>query len=491
MSIVTKDTIKTICEINGITNVDDEVLNFLSRDVEYRLREVSYEAKKFMDHGKRSKLSSDDINNSLKVKNIESLYGYGFKDPLNFVRVSGISGLNDKGLYYLEDKELNFKDVISSPLPNIPRESNLQLHWLAIEGVQPQTPQNPIIKSSEEVEKMNLERSKVKSDKDNVKIKPSVRHTLSKEAQEYYLRVTEIIKDLNPSNEIKNTDKMEEVNEIDSPFYNLSERIELRDPKFLVVISSIGEDPGLHQLVPYFSRFIASEVANQLHNLPLLLRLMRVVEALLKNPYIRIELYLHQILPAIISCMVAKRVCEDESENHWELRDYAADLVGKICYKYGKYYKDLRPRITKNLLHAFLDPNKALTTHYGAIKGLSSLGTNSIQLVLIPNIAAYIKLIKPKLESENPQEKNCAMKCYETLLEICGNFFRTTAEQYLSIKKNTSMEQNEFVSLKKLIESQEIDNVIERYKELVQIFGEPLLLYMNEDLLSIFNDQQI
>jgi len=89
------------------------------------------------------------------------------------------------------------------------------------------------------------------------------------------------------------------------------------------------------------------------------------------------------------------------------------------------------------------------------------------------------------------KKKNCAMKCYETLLEICGNFFRTTAEQYLSIKKNTSMEQNEFVSLKKLIESQEIDNVIERYKELVQIFGEPLLLYMNEDLLSIFNDQQI
>ena len=40
-------------------------------------------------------------------------------------------------------QEVDFGDVISAALPACPRDISLQLHWLAIEGVQPAIPQNP------------------------------------------------------------------------------------------------------------------------------------------------------------------------------------------------------------------------------------------------------------------------------------------------------------------------------------------------------------
>jgi len=41
-------------------------------------------------------------------------------------------------------------------------------------------------------------------------------------------------------------------------------------------------------------------------------------------------------------------------------------------------YHNLQSRLTKTLLHAFLDPSKAMTQHYGAIQGLSALGPSVV-----------------------------------------------------------------------------------------------------------------
>lgn len=89
-----------------------------------------------MKHGKRTKLTSEDINNSLRLRNLETLYGYSSKEPLHFQKAS-------KDLYYIDDKEIDFQDILSKPLPKIPRDSSLGTHWLSIEGTQPPIPQNP------------------------------------------------------------------------------------------------------------------------------------------------------------------------------------------------------------------------------------------------------------------------------------------------------------------------------------------------------------
>jgi hypothetical protein len=110
-------------------------------------------------------------------------------------------------------------------------------------------------------------------------------------------------------------------------------------------------------------------------------------------------------MPAILTCLVGKRLCEKPTENHWELRDYCATLVSYICRRFGTAYKTLQPRITKTLLHAFLDPTKPLTTHYGAVVGLSALGIYVIQLLLLPNIASYHRLLESELSPSNPNQQ--------------------------------------------------------------------------------------
>jgi hypothetical protein len=52
-------------------------------------------------------------------------------------------------------------------------------------------------------------------------------------------------------------------------------------------------------------------------------------------------------------------------------------LTSKLC-RFGHVYHNLQPRVTRTLLHAFLDPTKALPQHYGAIQGLAALGPSVV-----------------------------------------------------------------------------------------------------------------
>lgn len=54
-----------------MTNLSEDYLAALAQDTEYRVREVIQEASKFMIHGKRTKLSVEDVNYALEARNVE------------------------------------------------------------------------------------------------------------------------------------------------------------------------------------------------------------------------------------------------------------------------------------------------------------------------------------------------------------------------------------------------------------------------------------
>ncbi|KAH9294356.1 hypothetical protein KI387_040438, partial [Taxus chinensis] len=68
------------------------------------------------------------------------IYGFASEDPLKFKKAVGHADL-----FYVDDKDLEFKDVIEAPLPKTPLETAVVVHWLAIEGVQPAIPENPTV----------------------------------------------------------------------------------------------------------------------------------------------------------------------------------------------------------------------------------------------------------------------------------------------------------------------------------------------------------
>ncbi|XP_009765069.1 transcription initiation factor TFIID subunit 6-like isoform X1 [Nicotiana sylvestris] len=386
MSIVPKETIEVIAQSIGISNLSPDVLPALAADVEYRIREIMQEAIKCMRHSKRTTLSTDDVDSALTLRNVEPIYGFASGDPLRFRRAAG-----HKDLFYIEEKDVEFKDVIEAPLPKAPLDTALFAHWLAIEGVQPAIPENPPLEAL--APPADNRKSEYKEDGVPVDLKIPVKHVLSRELQLYYDKITELT--VNKSN----------------------------SPLFKEALASLATDPGLHPLVPYFTYFVADEVARNLNNFDLLFALMRLVWSLLQNSHLHIEPYLHQSMPSVMTCLVAKRLGNKFSDNHWQLRDFTAKLVALICRRYGHVYHSLQPRITKTLLHAYLDPTKALPQHYGAIQGLAALGSGVVRLLVLPNLEAYLRLLEPEMQLEkqkNEMKRHEAWRVYGALMSAAG-----------------------------------------------------------------------
>ena len=104
-------------------------------------------------------------------------------------------------------------------------------------------------------------------------------------------------------------------------------------------------------------------------------------------------------MPIIATLLVTKTLSTSPASPHWALRRRAASLLQHLTSRYGQTYHTLIPRITRTLYRAFMDPSKALTTHYGAILGLAELGHSVIKETLIPNIPRYMSLLGPVIES--------------------------------------------------------------------------------------------
>uniref|UniRef100_A0A0C9RR19 TSA: Wollemia nobilis Ref_Wollemi_Transcript_21826_2045 transcribed RNA sequence n=1 Tax=Wollemia nobilis TaxID=56998 RepID=A0A0C9RR19_9CONI len=387
MSILPKETIEVIAQSIGINNLSPDAAQALAPDVEYRLREIMQESIKCMRHSKRTILTTDDVNSALSLRNVEPVYGFASEDPLRFKKAVG-----HPDLFYIDDKDLEFKDVIEAPLPKTPLDTALLVHWLAIEGVQPAIPENPTVGALG----VPPENKKTEHEKDYglpIDVKLPVKHVLSRELQLYFEKITELI-----------------VTQADTTLFNEA-------------LVSLSTDSGLHPLVPYFTQFIADEVTRSLGDFSLLFALMRVVRSLFHNPHIHIELYLHQLMPSVVTCLVSKKLGRGFSQNHWELRDFTADIIALICRRFGHVYHNLQPRLAKTLLHAFLDPNKALTQHYGAIRGLAAMGSCVVRLLILPNLEPYLKLLEPEmvLESQkNEVKRHEAWRVYGALLHASG-----------------------------------------------------------------------
>jgi transcription initiation factor TFIID subunit 6 len=91
------------------------------------------------------------------------------------------------------------------------------------------------------------------SGNENVNVKPMVKHILSKELQLYFEKVCGAF--------------LDEAN----GEYRLS------------AFASLKEDPGLHQLIPYFVQFISEKVTHNLKDLFVLTQMMHMTEALIQN----------------------------------------------------------------------------------------------------------------------------------------------------------------------------------------------------------------
>jgi transcription initiation factor TFIID subunit 6 len=159
--------------------------------------------------------------------------------------------------------------------------------------------------------------------------------------------------------------------------------------------------------VPYFVRFAQEEVATSLKNLPRLTAVVAATRALVSNPHVHVELYLHQLMPSVVTCLVAKKLGGGEGPlgdrgDHCALRERAAETMALVCSKFGEQYPTIQPRITRTLVKALLDPAKPLATHYGAVVGLAALGPRVTRLLILPHLRQILETLEPELAEGDP-----------------------------------------------------------------------------------------
>ncbi|CAI5527988.1 unnamed protein product [Closterium sp. Naga37s-1] len=413
MSVVPRESVQVAAHSIGIASLGDDVAAALAPDVEYRMREiiqaraecgrmgrgwaghgwgrreydgagagrgrvrayaqpfiVAEEAVKCMRHSRRTTLTTADIAAALSLRNVEPLFGLAAADSVRFRRAVGHSDV-----VFLHDPTLPLSQVVEARVPCAPADVSVAPHWLAVDGTQPATPENAPPAGIPAAAAVKAEAGRAAEGGTQraaggagggagggevVEVKLPVKHVLSKELQLYFERVTELVL-------LTARPPAPAASSVPTPGGQ-------QHSVLCHALRSVAVDAGLHALLPYFVHFIADEVMRSLDDCLLLGSLMRLARALLLNPHLHMEPYLHQLMPAMVTCVVAKRLGERQHHAHWHLRAFTAALLALICHRFGRAYASLQPRLTRTLLHTLLDPKRSLPQHFGAIRALTALG---------------------------------------------------------------------------------------------------------------------
>ena len=81
-----------------------------------------------------------------------------------------------------------------------------------------------------------------------------------------------------------------------------------------------------------------------------------------------------------------------------------------ITKKYAKTSHTLKPRLARTCLKHFLDPNKPLGAHYGAIIGLQAIGgPDVVRALILPNLKIYESVIKDEIAEDGAKKAEAEM----------------------------------------------------------------------------------
>jgi transcription initiation factor TFIID subunit 6 len=217
----------------------------------------------------RRRLHADDINLALQWRGSEKLYATGTVVPVS----------DDAN-----SKPVELEDYLKSEMQlRPPPEVGLTVHWLAVDGQQPELPQNPTRSSailglggvgagggnknrSNVVESDTAATALDGPDSSNgVRVSQLLPLLLSEELQLYFTRITLAIQ---RGGATPTTRQQQDA-----------------------ALSSVARDVGLQELLPFFTKYISQELNHHVGNPDHCRTLIRLALSMLQNPHLHLELH--------------------------------------------------------------------------------------------------------------------------------------------------------------------------------------------------------
>lgn len=231
-------------------------------------------------------MTTTDIEQALRVLNIEPLYGHSSHNPPTFKRALPFPHTPAAGpVYFVEDEEIDFDRVLREEKITLPKGVSWTAHWLAVEGVQPLIPENPPAIPKEVAPDVKppltngvaapLAATK-KQEQQLQQQQQLVKQVLSRELQLYYTRLTSSL--LPPGSDLTKRD---------------------------AALASLRSDAGLQALLPYLIKWVGDGVVRGLKDGGMsetdgkvLEVLISVTGALLANTTLFVEPYVRSFILA-------------------------------------------------------------------------------------------------------------------------------------------------------------------------------------------------
>ncbi|KFD61095.1 hypothetical protein M514_00685 [Trichuris suis] len=373
---------KLVVDVLGYQNVSEAACNEITAHSMSHAYSIVQEATRTMIRSGRKRLTCADLNAVLERRGEQPVLFYGSK---GFTHCKGAK----ETLYVYDEEESDLTDFLRLPMPRVPLGPTITGHWLAIDNVMPQIPENELVPCKAETEDKRNAASvnsavHVQSNKEHICYRPPQEHQVPLELQLYFKEVTEAFMSIN-------------------------------EDKRKLVLHSLCTDTGLQVLTPRFVNFIWRGVKCNiaLNNLAMLIYLMRMAAAVVDNPTLDASLFvrgtfqriscantflllkLHELIPAVMSCILCSKLSSrSDAVSHWTLREFSGRLLVKLCKRYKTKVIDLQDRLL-NYLGVLLKKSDIYSQSiYGAIYTIAEFGVDAVESKILPCLEDFAERLQ-------------------------------------------------------------------------------------------------
>ncbi|EDO48592.1 predicted protein [Nematostella vectensis] len=357
-SVLSAENVRLYAEVIGVTKLEDNLARSLAEDVTYRVRHLLQTAQQFMKHGKRRRMTTEDLNRAMQLTNVEPVYGYGSGEDMPFRSTSTKEG----DVFFVDEKEIGIRELaLSTAVPTDPGKVSVRGKYEMYFTVHATV------------------------------LGCSSKAAISTAGLEYYEQITKAV---------------------------LGESDVCRRMAF----SDLQSNPKISCIFPYFVSFIASGVKSCSHDLKQLSRLLGMVSALTDNSSLFLDPYVIQLVTAVMYCLLETlTVSLNPVNDHWRLRRDAACILAFLSRKCSNPVNYLHQQLLMTLREVLTDESRPYCSHFGAVVGLMELGSEALEQFLLPHLSTYWHQLQQVLEddsSSNGVLRGEALHVYAALL-VC------------------------------------------------------------------------